>query len=227
MKRILTLIICTLPAHRIKNWLLRRVGFRIAPTASMGPCLVVNVDMVSMASGSRIGPFNVFRDLRSVEMGSTSVVGQWNWISAAAPLVTREGQGVFRLGRDSALTSRHYVDASGGVTIGRFSTVAGVRSTFITHGIDWRGGRQQTRPISIGDYCIISSNVCIPPGAAIPDRSVVGMGATVVGGHQEGMLWVDGRAAAVKPVHGAYFSRARGFVDPPAVEPDESVESDA
>jgi len=215
MNRIVILLVCAMPASRVKNWVLRQFNYQVPRTASFGPCLVVNVGFISLGADARIGPFNVFRDLRSLELGDRSVIGQWNWVSAASPLVVAPGHGRLSLGRESALTSRHYVDASGGVSIGDFTTVAGVRSTFITHGIDWRRNEQSTRPIVIGDYCLVSSNVALPPGAIVPNRSLVGMGATIVGGADEGMLWVGARATAVKPVGGEYFSRPRGFVDPP------------
>ena len=219
MKRLTVLVVCALPASTFKNWLLRQLGFRVSRTARFAPCLVLNVSAILLADRARIGPFNVFRDLSSLDLAEQAVIGQWNWVSAARPLVTAPGQGTLRIGRESALTSRHYVDASGGVSIGDFTTVAGVRSTFITHGIDWRSNRQSTRPISIGNYCLVSSNVALPPGATIPDRSLVGMGATIVGGDEEGMLWVGSRALAVKPISGDYFTRLRGFVDPPDSRP--------
>lgn len=213
MKKILRLVVGATPASRVKNWLLNRLGYEIHRTAEFGPSLIVGVDYISLGAGARVGPFNVFRDLRRLEMGESSVLGQWNWISAARPLLVEKSQGCFVLGRESALTSRHYVDASGGITVGELTTIAGVRSTFITHGIDWKSSEQTTRPIRIGSHCLISSNVAVPPGASIPDRSLIGMGSTTTGGTQQGMMWIAERAQPVKKVSGAYFQRRRGFVN--------------
>jgi acetyltransferase-like isoleucine patch superfamily enzyme len=196
---------------------MRRLGHEVHPTARLGPCLIIGVSRITLAEGSRVGPFNVFRDLQGFHLDRAAVVGQWNWISAAAPLVSQPQHGVFSLGQDSALTSRHYVDASGGVLIGQFTTVAGVRSTFITHGIDWKRSEQTVKGITVGDYCLVSSNVCLAPGTTIADRSVIGMGETVAGALDEaGALYLSGRAVPVKSdLLGKYFSRNRGFVNPP------------
>ncbi|WP_425463150.1 hypothetical protein [Microbacterium hatanonis] len=92
--------------------------------------------------------------------------------------------------------------------------MAGVRSTFITHGIDWRTSSQTYRSITIGDYSLISSNVQITPGSQIGSRVVVGMGATVAGSLSDGGLLVQERAREVKEnLQGDYFKRDVGFID--------------
>lgn len=204
-----------LPACRAKNWLFRRLGHRVHPRAKFGPCIVWDVDGMHLDEESRVGPFNVFRNLRRVEIGRASVIGQWNWLSAAPSLVGQiESGGCVTLGVHSAITSRHYIDLSGGLTVGKFSTVAGVRSTVITHGIGWRENRQRVRPVSIGDYCIIGSNSSMTPGAAVGDRSVVGMGATLAGTYEAGSLIVGTRGEVVRrDLDGDYFERSRGYVD--------------
>jgi UDP-3-O-[3-hydroxymyristoyl] glucosamine N-acyltransferase len=176
----------------------------------------MRVDSVVLGPGSAIGPFNVFRDIKVVSIGEASVIGQWNWISAARPLVEHGGSGSFFLGRHSALTSRHYLDVSGGISIGHFTTVAGVRSTLLTHGINWTESVQVTKGIFIGDYCLISSNNAIAPGTHVPDRSVSGMGATLAGKMEiNDSLWISPRAAIVKSgLAGKYFERKAGFVQP-------------
>jgi hypothetical protein len=58
--------------------------------------------------------------------------------------------GVFKIGEHSAVTSRHYLDCTGGVTVGAFSTVAGARSTIFTHQVDITQSRQVWRPVRIG-----------------------------------------------------------------------------
>ena len=168
-----------------------------------------------MGDGARIGPFNVFRDVRSLRLGASATISQWNWISAAAALVEAGAPGSFAMGKHSAVTSRHYLDVSGGVSIGEFTTVAGVRSTFITHGIRWTVSEQSVKGIEIGDYCLISSNVSVTPGTVVENKVVVGMGATISGQLQSNSLYVQPRAALQRTdLVGSYFSRRRGFVDP-------------
>ena len=88
---------------------------------------------------------------------------------------------MFHLGAHSAITSRHYFACSGGVRIGIYTSIGGVRSTFITHQISWKSSDQTFRPIEIGDYCLITSNVQVAPGSIVGNRIVVGMGATIAG----------------------------------------------
>jgi acetyltransferase-like isoleucine patch superfamily enzyme len=216
-------LVGVLPASSVKNVLLRWLGWDVHKSARIGPSLILGVDRLVAGANSTVGPFNVLRDLTLVALGEHATLGQWNWISAAKPLVRDAPTGQFLIGEHSALTSRHYVDCSGGVVIGAFSTVAGVRSTFITHGINWRSSRQTVRSISIGDHCLVSSNVNLTPGVKLPSNSVVGMGATLSGGGEPGQLWVQDRARFVKPVAGAYFTRSIGFVDPQDVEPDRDL----
>ncbi|MBD8218529.1 hypothetical protein IFU40_07800 [Microbacterium sp. CFBP 13617] len=202
------------PSSGMKLAILRSLGWRIGQGTSVGPGLYFRLMSVTLASDVRIGPFNVIRDMAELTVESRGRIGQWNWISSAAPLVEARGGGFLRIGADSAVTSRHYMDCSGGVTIGHHTTVAGVRSTFITHGIVWKSAQQTSGGISIGDYCIVSSNVAIAPGTSIDHRVVIGMGSVV--SHvvaPQGSLYVGGRATAVKrDLEGAYFRRERGYI---------------
>lgn len=207
-------LIFLLPASRGKNLLLRRCGAAVGPSAKIGPCLVKGVSSISLGVGSQIGPLNVFWNLTSLELGEESVIGRLNWFSASPVLVGTGGLGSFSIGRHSAITSRHYLDCSGGVQIGEMTTVAGVRSTFITHGIDWRSNRQKCRGIRVGSYCLIGSNSAVVPGTEVEDRVVTGMGATLSGRLQERSLHVGSRAQPVKvALPGEFFCREVGYTE--------------
>lgn len=215
MKKLLVLLAGALPHSQLKVRFLGLLGWQIGRDARVGPGLYLNLANVSLGAHSRIGPFNVIRDLSELRLGDYAVLGQWNWVSAATPLVRDPTQGQLRVGDHSAVTSRHYLDCSGSIDIGAFSTVAGVRSTFITHGINWSASEQRVRPIKIGSYCLISSNCCFTPGSEVPDATVIGMGATV--GYDPTPtpgLWVQPRASWTRDVEGNYFTRQIGFVNP-------------
>lgn len=204
-----------LPPSRLKNFLLRRIGHEVSSNARIGPVLLIHVENLRMIGEARIGPFNVFRDLSLVELGENSTIGQWNWFSAAPAISKSAEGGSIRIGNESAITSRHYFDCSGGISIGNFTTFAGVRSTVISHGIDWRANRQKVQSVSIGHYAIVGSNCAITPGSKIPDQSVVGMGSSVSGQSiAYRSLSFSPRAEIKKTgITGKYFSRARGYVD--------------
>lgn len=214
MRRALRIVIALLPATGFKSLLLRLTGYAVARSARIGPCLIVDVQDFSVANNARIGAFNVFRNLLRLELGPGSVIGQWNWVSASPELLASGGSGCLLMGEQAAVTSRHYIDASGGVTIGRFTTVAGIRSTLITHGINWTENRQETKPIEIGDFCLIGSNACVAPGTRVHSRSVSGMGSTLCGELAEGSLVLQPRGAAVASTRGAFFNRTRGLTSP-------------
>ncbi|WP_062516252.1 acyltransferase [Demequina gelatinilytica] len=200
---------------RFKNFWLRRLGHEVPGSARVGMVLLSGQTRLSMGARASIGHFNVIKDVGRVELGEDSVIGQWNWITASTELVRKFGApGRLTLGAHSAISSRHYLDCSGGIDIGAFTTVAGVRTTIFTHGIDWRDSAQKVTPVSIGDYVLMGSNAVIPPGGTVPDRAVVAMG-TVIGkdSGEPGSLIAGPRAGVVKPsLTGAYFDRRRGYV---------------
>jgi acetyltransferase-like isoleucine patch superfamily enzyme len=151
----------------------------------------------------------------SLNLGTDSIIGQWNWVSAAPELLQAHGQGTLSLGTNSALTSRHYCDASGGISVGSFSTVAGVRTTFITHGIDVVANMQLASGIVIGDYCLVSSNCNFVPGSSIPDFTLVAMGSTIHKKHFDpGWLLAGVPVGPKRRVNQntGYFARTLGVV---------------
>ncbi|MDQ4091249.1 MAG: hypothetical protein M3163_13255 [Actinomycetota bacterium] len=215
--RIPAALIGLLPHSGLKTLLMTRVlGWSIHPTASVGPCLFLRVTHVSLGAGARLLSMSAFYDVNELVLEDDAVMGHWNWISAARTLRTpaldaRTGgrPAVLRLGRGAAVTSRHYIDCSGGVDIGQFTVLAGVRSTVLTHQVDLARSEQDVLAVTVGDYCLVGSNAKIVPGATIPDRCVIAMGSVVVGRlPDERFLYAGAPARPVKPVEdGEYFSR--------------------
>jgi acetyltransferase-like isoleucine patch superfamily enzyme len=219
MRVLMTVLLAPMPQRPKRFAMGKLLGASIDRTAKIG-FSIVDSDRLDMGPGSRIGHFTVLRGLRHAYLGPGATVGNFNWITAAPVFQSRsagtDDDGCFSLGRESAVTSRHYVDCSGGVTIGEYTTMAGVRSTILSHQIDLSVGVQSTKTTCVGDYCFLSSNVCLTPGASIPDRSAVAMGAVVVGNLKEtGALYggVPARVLRSNIDSGRYFRRARGFVE--------------
>lgn len=220
MRSILLAMFGLLPAGGPKNVALRRLGWRIGRGVRVGPCLIVGVDGAAIDDNAKIGPFNVFRNLVRLELGEGAEVGQWNWITGARLLLEAGSPGVFHLGPQTAFTSRHYVDCTGGFYVGAYSSIGGERSTFITHSADWSTAEQTWRPIRIGEYCLLSSNIQVTPGTSIGDRIIVGMGTTLSGRLEEPGLYLQPRATLVKRnLEGKYFSRDVGAVTAVRTQP--------
>lgn len=210
----LVAIFALLPASRFKNTMLRRLGWTIGLGVRLGPCLALRVRVATVGDRADIGPFNVLRNLARLEIGPGARIGQWNFLTASHHMTVAGGPGSFMLGSEASLTSRHYVDCTGGVQIGAFTTVAGERSTFITHGISWVTSDQTYGAITIGEFCLLSSNVQVAPGSNVGDRIIVGMGATIAGELAEPGLYIQPRAELVKrDLKGAYFDRRLGSVE--------------
>jgi acetyltransferase-like isoleucine patch superfamily enzyme len=204
--------------NRLRSQILRRLfKWNVHPTARIGLSLL-SVDYVEMAAYASIGHFNTIRNVNRLALGRHSVIGQWMWISASSLLVDHNDteRGVLIIGDHSAVTSRHYLDVSGGVTIGDFTTLAGVRSTILTHQIDVQSNCQILASVKVGNRCLIGSNTKIVPGSTISARILVGMGSVVTNTlDQEGWLYAGVPAKPIKHVgDGRYFEREIGFVGP-------------
>ena len=203
---------------RLRGWMFRvLLGWEVHHTARIGLCLI-DVRHRILGADARIGHFNVFRNLVYARLEDCSIVGQWNWITAAKAFLggaNRGNLGCFIVGRHTGISSRHYLDCSGGLEIGGFTTLAGVRQTILTHQISASEACQTVKGVRIGSYCLISSNVAVAPGSVIPDHSLIAMGAVVAGElEQSGMLWAGIPAKPIKYVgSGRYFSRLVGFVE--------------
>jgi UDP-3-O-[3-hydroxymyristoyl] glucosamine N-acyltransferase len=211
---ILVIVVALLPASRFKNAALRRLGWTVGHNVELGPCLVTRIDEAQIGDNAKIGSFNVFRNLARFQLREGAQIGQWNWVTASHHIRQAGGPGSFELGAQSSLTSRHYVDCTGGVRVGAYTTIAGERSTFLTHGISWVSSDQTYDSIEIGSFCLLSSNVQVAPGAFVGDRVVVGMGATIAGDLSEPGLYVQPRATLVKrDLGGRYFERRQGHID--------------
>lgn len=208
LKPLVALIVLALP-WRLRLFLLRRMGHQLDDSARIGFSIVI-CEHINMGENARIGHFNVIRDLTYIELEDHSHIGNWNWITSAKEFrqTGRSGAGSLRMAESSAITSRHYIDCSGGVSIGHHSLIAGVRSTVLTHQIDVNINRQTIAAVTIGSYCLISSGVSVVPGTSIADNSLVAMGSVARGEIlPSGFLWAGVPCARKGPVSGEWFRR--------------------
>jgi len=215
MRSIIQAWVGTWLPSRFKNLCLRILGHRVPASARVGMVLIGGSTRLTLGERARIGHFNVFKNVGRVVMADDAIILQFNWITAAPELACKYGtEASLELGRHSHITSRHYLDCSGGITIGDYTIVAGVRSTIVTHGIDWRDSSQKTHPVVIGDYVLVGSNAVVCPGAVIADRCVVGMGTVVgKGDPAPGALIASPRGTAIKQsLSGDFFVRQDGYV---------------
>jgi acetyltransferase-like isoleucine patch superfamily enzyme len=207
------------PASRMKNLLLSiPAGVSVSSDARIGPVLLLKVRLLEVGPGASIAFGNVFRGLDLLRLANSATIGSWNWVVAAAafaPYNAELGEGALVLGSSAAITSRHYLDCTGGITLGRMTTVAGVRSTWFTHRINLRESSQFSAGTHVGDYCFTASGVQVGPGVTIADGSVVAMGSVVVSSlSQKGRMYGGVPARDLGAANNsAYVRRAVGHVD--------------
>jgi acetyltransferase-like isoleucine patch superfamily enzyme len=199
------------------NWLL---GYDLSPKSKIGFSIVA-VTTARMGDFAHIGHLTVCRGLKQLELGDYSRIGNLNWITGddfnPLPVVASglRGNVILAVGAHSAITNRHYIDCAGGINIGKFTTIAGIRSQILTHSIDLDLCIQQVKPILIGNYCFVGTGCIILQGARLPDNSVLGSGSLLRDNfEQDWTLYAGVPAKAQKkiPAKNKYFHRITGFV---------------
>ena len=156
--------------------------------------LIVRVKKLVVRDHVRIGHVNIIRGGDEVNLGRYSEIIRMNEInSIAEPEVVNPIDPRFMLGDGSIITTGHKIDFTDRVTIGRRSILGGRNSSLWTH------NRQRTRPIEIGAFAYIGSEIRIAPGGTIPSRCIVGIGSVITGAlSEEGYLIAGVPAKPVK-----------------------------
>ena len=208
-------------------WSLRRMvlnkwfGFEIHPSARIGLAWVFP-DKLIMGAGSKIDHLTVAIHLDKIDMRENSSIGRSNWITGFSSLAAvkhfshqPERTSVLILGRHSAITKHHHIDCTNIIRIGDFVTVAGYQSQLLTHSIDVYKNRQDSHPITIGDYAFIGTNTVILGGARLPGFCVLGAKSLLNKSYDE--EWkvyggVPARPVSDIPRDAEYFKRKEGFV---------------
>jgi acetyltransferase-like isoleucine patch superfamily enzyme len=158
--------------------------------------VIIGVQKISMGDHVRIGHLNIIRGGDEVTLGRFSEIIRLNEINSIVdPDVVNEVDPRFLLGDGSIVTTGHKIDFTDRVQIGRRAIIGGRNSSLWTH------NRQRTRPIDIGDFTYVGSEIRMAPGSSLPARCIVGIG-TVVTGQLEGeeQLIAGVPARAIKPL---------------------------
>lgn len=179
--RIIEVAVWLLPGGRLKNRLLRLFGHSIARSAHIGPILVLDLQRAVIGENCRINTPNVFRSLRLLELGEGASIGQLNSIGAFPGFRQLDPNfGFLVMERGACITSRHYIDCSGGVQMGKLSALYGHRTTLLTHEIDMSTNESTAGTVSIGERSAVLTNCVVLKGAYLPPRSVLAANATLI-----------------------------------------------
>ncbi|WP_419581452.1 acyltransferase [Stieleria magnilauensis] len=208
-------------------WFLRRrmlqwvFGYKIHPQARIQASWIFP-RYLEMSAHTRIGLFNVAIHLDRIVMDENATIGRGNWITGF-PTGTGSRHFSHQVGRvselvmerHSAVTKHHHLDCTNRIRIGRFATVAGYQSQFLTHSIDLVDCRQSSAPIDIGDYTFVGTNVVVLGGATLPAHSVLGASSLLNKGYvTEFMLYGGVPAKPIQAIskEAKYFLRTEGFI---------------
>jgi len=156
--------------------------------------LVIRVQKLEIGDHVRIGHLNIIRGGDEVVLERYAEIIRMNEInSIPEPEVVNPTEPRFLLGAGSIITTGHKIDFTDRVTIGRRSILGGRNSSLWTH------NRQRTRPIDIGSFAYIGSEIRIAPGGSVPSKCIVGIGSVITTElSAEGYLIAGVPAKAVK-----------------------------
>ena len=153
---------------------------------------IIRVKNLSIGDHVRIGHANIIRGGDEVSLGRYSEIIRLNEINSIPDAeVVNPVDPRFLLGDGSIITSGHKIDFTDRVEIGRRTIIGGRNSSLWTH------NRQRTRPIKIGSFTYVGSEIRVAPGGSIPSRCIVGIGSVITGeltGEEQLIAGVPARA---------------------------------
>ena len=136
--------------------------------------VIIGVQKLTMGDHVRIGHLNIIRGGEEVRLGRYSEIMRMNEInSIPEPDAVNPVEPRFTLGAGSIVTTGHKIDFTDRIDIGRRTIIGGRNSSLWTH------NRQRTRPINIGEFAYVGSEIRMAPGSSIPSRCIVGIGSVI------------------------------------------------
>lgn len=207
----------TLRRRALNSWF----GYSIHPTARIGFAWIFPGKLV-MGPNTVIDHFTVAIHLDRIELERNANIGRSNWITGMSVHSNsphfkhrKDRKAALLLKESASITKQHHLDCTDTITIGRFTTIAGYQSQFLTHSVDVYENRQDCAKIDIGDYAFVSTNVVVLGGAKLPAYSVLGA-KSLLNKEQaaEWTLYGGVPAVAIKLIskEAKYFNRKDGFV---------------
>jgi acetyltransferase-like isoleucine patch superfamily enzyme len=222
MKRIIIFLFLSPFPWVVRRFILQKLfGYQIHPTAFISRFALISPNILKMAENSKIGAFTVAIHLDQLDLHKQSSISRSNWISGFPKgskkhfIHVTERDPSMTLGEHSAITKKHIIDCTHTITIGRYTTIAGYQSQFLTHSIDYLESRQDCSTITIGDYCLVGTGSIFLPGSSLPDYSICGAGSVVNKSFTEAYALYAGSPAVFKKslkTEAKYFLRKTGYI---------------
>jgi hypothetical protein len=220
MKKYIALIILIFPWSIRKKIYQFIFKYQIHSDAYIGLSWIYP-DKLILHEKSKIGHLNICKNIDLIELNIHGSIGSLNLITGF-PLKSikhfsteydRKPQLILK--EHAAITNRHYIDCTNKVIIGKFTTVAGIRSQLLTHSVNIGTSRQESSIIEIGDYCFVGTSCVILKGTKIPNYCI--LGAMSLGNKHFTEPYVLYGGIPAKKIqsldkHLEYFKREQGFI---------------
>lgn len=174
---------------------LRRCGHDVSSAAHIGFATLLDVEHLSMAANSRIGPFARVR-ATELQLGPGATIGPFTWVIARAVRLGQQSRlgaltlvygdplkdtSRLEIGEHSQTFPISWFDVGCGVTIGNRVGIGG-HALFFTHG-SWAnyflGAPVAFGPITIEDRAWLPWRVFVMPGVTIGQGAILGAGSVV------------------------------------------------
>lgn len=209
LKIILQIILMPFP-FLVRRFVYRKLWkYDIDKTARIGFSLILCHEL-TMKENTYIQHLTVVKPIDKLFMSRYARIGSLNFITGYDTSISgyANRKGFYKhvknrhceliLGEDVAINSRHFIDCNGGVYLGSHSSLAGIRTQILTHGIDAYLSRQDAQPVVIGNYVSIGSGSIVLKGTIIPDYVIVGAGALLNKKYTESYKVYAGVPAIIK-----------------------------
>jgi acetyltransferase-like isoleucine patch superfamily enzyme len=173
------LLLAVIMPQGIKRFLYRHVfGWKIGQGVQIG-LSYIDSNNVEIGDNTRIGHFNIFRELRQLKIGENCYLANFNEIFGARQY-DETYTSVFEVGNHVNFMSHHFVDTAGTVSIGDKTTIGGRDTHFWSHTILLLDGERTMQPtqVCIGQNTYVGARVTLV-GCSIPEGSMVGAGSVV------------------------------------------------
>ena len=120
MEILIQFLAMLLPAALKRLVLQSLLGWSIGPGVKIGYSIFSGCDLVRIGRNTQIGHFNMFRNLKRLEIGDDALIINFNDFMAGKD----HWPASLEIGDHSQVTSHHFFDCSGGIRIGNFSLIA-------------------------------------------------------------------------------------------------------
>lgn len=189
MKKYLAVLISIIPINSIRIILYNLIfGYSISLSAKIGFGTVICIKKARISKAT-VGRFNHFTGPFELDVGENTEIGSFNKFTSIKSV---QNSPFCHIGTSVHITNHHLFDASGGLSIGNSTRIAGMNSQFWTH-----GGQRSKSTLTIGERCYIGSAVKFAQGTSVADNSFVGLGSVVVDSFEERDVLISGFPAVI------------------------------